>query len=36
VACLVAGGVAVMGAVMAAALIPAQPPPASIEVLDAA
>jgi EmrB/QacA subfamily drug resistance transporter len=34
VACVVAGGVAAMGAVMAAALIPAQPPQASIEALE--
>src|SRR5512132_852071 len=36
VACVVAGGVAAMGAVMAAALIPAHPPQASVEVLDPA
>jgi EmrB/QacA subfamily drug resistance transporter len=36
VACVVAGGVAAMGAVMAAALIPAHPPRASVEALEAA
>jgi hypothetical protein len=36
VACVIAGGVAAMGAVMAAALIPAHPPQASVEALDAA
>jgi EmrB/QacA subfamily drug resistance transporter len=36
VACVVAGGVAVMGAVMAAALLPPHPPQASVDALEAA
>jgi EmrB/QacA subfamily drug resistance transporter len=36
VACVVAGGVAAAGAVMAAALIPAHPPRAGVEALEAA